>query len=92
MFIKVQVYHKGNKCCFEDILKSDKPWFVINTGQISSLGPKTDWGMCWGHERYPYRILTMCNGDIFLCVLESADKLEEKLLNQDNNTTKDEEA
>ena len=80
MFTRVQIYCKS-KCCFDDIQKSSRPFIVINTDQISSIDPKTDWGFCEGHRDYPYRVLNMYNGDKYLCVLESANELEELLLN-----------
>ena len=80
MFTKVQVYCKKKDCCFDDIKNSRKPYVLINTDQICSLGPKTDWGFCTGHSDYPFRVLDMKNGDTFLLVLESAKELEELLL------------
>lgn len=79
-FTKVQIYCNGNKCCFDDIQKSKKPYITININEISSIGPKTDWGFCNEYWKYPYRILKMHNGDSFLCVLESANELDKKLL------------
>ena len=83
MFTEVQIYCKKGKCCFDDILKSKKPKIIINTLQVSSLEPKTDWGFCDNHEKYPYRVLNMANGDKYLCVLESANDLEKLLINNE---------
>ncbi len=80
MFTKVQIYCRAEKCCFNTIKESKKPTIVINTSQISSLEEETDWGFCENYWDYPYRILRMSNGNEYLCVLESANKLEEILL------------
>ena len=79
-FYKVQIYCKANKCCFDDIQKSSKPSIVININEISSLEEQTDWGFCEGHKNYPYRKLKMNNGDAYLCVLKSANELENILI------------
>ena len=79
-FAKVQIYCGGDKCCFDDIQNSKKPYITINMNDISSLEEKTDWGFCANYWKYPYRKLKMNNGDCYLCVLESANELEKKLL------------
>lgn len=79
MFTKVQIYCEEQECCFNDIEKSERPSIVINTDHIISLSHKTNWGLCAGHERYPFRILHMTDGNRYLCVLESADELEKLL-------------
>lgn len=81
MFTKIQVYCEGENCCFDRIKNSIKPNILINTDQISSIGPKTDWGFCQEHEKYPFRRLVMANGREFICVLESAEQLEMLLTN-----------
>ena len=80
MFTKVQVFCKKNDCCFDKIKNSSKPYVLINTDQICSLGQKTDWGFCTEYRDYPFRVLDMKNGDTFLVVLESANELEKLLL------------
>ena len=84
-FVKVQIYCKGNHCCFDDIKKSSKPYITINTSEISSIEPKHDWGFCENYWKYPYRKLKMNNGDVYLCVLESANELEKILLGEDEH-------
>ena len=79
-FIQVQIYCSGNSCCFDDIKRSNKPFITININEIVSLGQREDWGFCDEHWKYPYRILTMSNGDKYLLVVDSANELEEKLL------------
>lgn len=79
-FIKIQIYCKGNKCCFDDIQKSKKPFITININEISTLEEKTDWGFCDEYWKYPYRVLTMSNGDRYLCIVDSANELDKKLL------------
>ena len=85
MFIKVQIYGELNKCCFDDIRKSKKPEILINTEQITSLGPTVDWSYCEGHEEYPYRVLNMTDGKGYICVAESANELERALLKQNGD-------
>lgn len=80
MFVKIKVYCEGNECCFNDIRTSDKPNIIININAISSLGPETDWGFCDECNEYPFRILTMQNGDKYLCTVESGNELEKILL------------
>lgn len=82
MFTKVQIYCVREKCCFADIRNSERPEILINTEQITSLEPTTDWGFCEGHEDYPYRVLNMKGGKSYLCVAESANELERALLKQ----------
>lgn len=82
MFIKVQIYCNRENCCFDDIMKSQKPELLINTEEIVSLDPTTDWGFCAGHKDYPYRVLNMIGGKSYLCVKESANELERALLKQ----------
>lgn len=82
MFTKVQIYSDRVECCFDDIRKSKKPEILINTEQIISLDPTTDWGFCEGHEDYPFRVLNMTGGKSYLCVAESANELERTLLKQ----------
>lgn len=84
-FVKVRIYCQGNRCCFDDIQKSSKPYITINTSEISSIEPKTDWGFCENYWKYPYRELKMNNGDVYLCVLESANELEKILLGEDEH-------
>ncbi len=79
-FTQVQIYCKYDGCCFADIKNSSKPFITININEISTLGYKEDWGFCDNYWEYPYRKLTMHNGDTYLCVLESADELDKKLL------------
>lgn len=79
-FLRVQIYCKANKCCFSDIKDSKKPYITININDISSLGPKEEWGFCEEYWNYPYRELKMSNGDSYLCVLESANELDKKLV------------
>lgn len=85
MFIKVQIYGERGKCSFNDIRKSEKPEIPINTEQIVSLEPTTDWGFCEGHKDYPFRVLNMAGGKSYLCVAESANELERALLKQKGN-------
>ena len=82
-FAKVQVYCKANNCCFDDIKNSRKPFIIINMDEISSIEPQVDWGFCEGHSKYPFRKLKMHNGDAFLCVLDSVNELEKKLLKEE---------
>ena len=79
-FTQVQIYCKYDGCCFDDIQKSSKPFITININEISTLGYKEDWGFCNKYWKYPYRKLKMNNGDTYLCVIESADELDKKLL------------
>lgn len=79
-FIEIQIYCSANKCCFEDIRKSKKPTIVINTDCVSSLSEKQDWGFCDRYWAYPYRKLTMNNGDSYLVPLEEGDKIKQTLL------------
>lgn len=80
MFTKVQIYCDKEKSCFNYIQNSTRPWILVNTDNIVSLGPATDWGFCEGHENYPYRILSLKDGSRYLCIKESADELEQTLL------------
>ena len=79
-FTQVQIYCKCDECCFDDIKKSSKPFITININEISTLGYIEDCGFCDRYWEYPYRKLKMHNGDTYLCVLESADELDKKLL------------
>lgn len=88
MFIKVQIYCERENCSFNDIRKSKKPEILINTEQITALGPTIDWGFCEGHEKYPFRVLNMKDGKSYLCVKESANELERALLKQNGDPKK----
>ena len=82
-FVKIRIYCEGGKnCCFDTIQKSRKPTILVNTNEISTLEEKTDWGFCDNYQKYPYRRLTMHNGKTYLCVLESANELEQILLSR----------
>ena len=75
-FVKLTYYCSGNDCSFSDIRNSKKPNVVINQEQIVSLGPEETWGFCEGNENYPYRQLTLANGDTYLLPIDTADFLE----------------
>ena len=87
MFVKIEIYCKGNKFCFDDIRTSAKPNIIINIDAISSLGSETDFGFCDEYWKYPYRVLTMQNGDMYICTLESGNELEKILSTIQSNGT-----
>lgn len=79
MFARVEIYCSGSSVCFHDIENSDIPTIIINTEHIVSISDRTSWGFCEGHQKFPYRIMQMDNGEKHYCVVESIEKLIETL-------------
>ena len=75
-FVKLTYYCSGNQCCFSDIRDSKQPSVVVNQEQIVSLGPEETWGHCEGFENYPFRRLSLTDGETYLLPIETAYFLE----------------
>lgn len=79
-FIKISYYcHAKSGCCFDDIKKSRKPSVVLNIEHIVALGPMEYWGFCEGNEKYPFRRLSLDDGDLYFIPIDTADILEKSL-------------
>lgn len=83
-FFKIQIYklvNPADKVCFDDIKYSYKPYVTINADNIVTITQTECWGFCVGNENYPFRILKMIDGTSIYCPEQSANNLENLLIN-----------
>lgn len=83
-FIKIQIYKLSNPSevvCFDDIKSSHKPYLTINVDNIVTITQAECWGFCVGNENYPYRKINMIDGTSIYCPEQSANNLENILIN-----------
>lgn len=83
-FVKVRIYCKGDRACFDNIRRSNGPSIVINIDAISTINENAQRWFCDYDASYLYGELRLVNGEYYLLPIAAAKNLALIVLSDKN--------